>query len=95
MSSADPDAPMGVMLGAGVGELVVAASTGFMNRHESDSARVMDCMCATVAGEVESRRGRSLPTNGGGPHWVLIASSHCPYLLLEPFSLASVAATDF
>ena len=65
MSSADPEAPMGVMLGAGVGELVVAASTGFMKRHESDSARVMDCMCATVAGEVESRRGRSLSTNEG------------------------------
>ena len=73
MSSADPEAPMGVMLGAGVGELVVAASTGFMKRHESDSARVMDCMCATVAGEVESRRGRSLSTNEGGPHLVKIS----------------------
>ena len=79
MSSADPDAPMGVMLGAGVGELVVAASTGFMKRHESDSARVIDCMCATVAGEVESRRGRSLPTNEGVSSFVvLIASPHCP-----------------
>ena len=63
MSSADPETPMGVMLGAGVGELVVAASTGFMKRHESDSALVMDCMCATVAGEVERRRRRSLCTN--------------------------------
>ena len=65
MSSADPEAPpmpMGVMLvpaALGVGELVVAASTGFMRRHESDSALVMGCMCATVAGEVERRRGRA------------------------------------
>ena len=59
MSSADPETAMGVMLGAGVGELVVAASTGFMKRHESDSALVMGCMCATVAGEVERRRGRA------------------------------------
>ena len=58
MSSADP--ANGCMLGVGVGELVVAASTGFMKRQESDSARVMDCMCATVAGDVERRRGRSL-----------------------------------